>query len=303
MAPRLTILINAAAGTGEQEETRRRLASIFASSDLEVEISLVRNGEEMTDLARRAVANGSRTVVAGGGDGTINAVAAVLVGTNTSLGVLPFGTLNHFAKDLQIPLDLEGAARTIVTGQTIAVDVGEVNGHIFLNNSGMGLYPSIVREREKHQQLGRGKWLGLLLAGFTVLRRFSFLKVRLSADGKGLVRTTPIVFVGNNIYEMEGINMGTRACLDVGQLCLCLTPYNGLRGLVWLSLRALFSRLHKAKDFEMLGVKELRIEARPKQLPVALDGEVIMMKMPLHYRVRPRALRVLVPAGNTDRSG
>src|SRR3954447_2472479 len=130
MAPRLTILINAAAGTGEQEETRRRLAPILASSDLEVEISLVRNGEEMTTLARRAVYDGSRTVVAGGGDGTINAVAAVLVGTNTSLGVLPFGTLNHFAKDLQIPLDLEGAARTIVTGQTIAVDVGEVNGHI-----------------------------------------------------------------------------------------------------------------------------------------------------------------------------
>src|SRR5476649_731552 len=116
----------------------------------------------MITAAKRALARGVDAVVAGGGDGTINAVASVLAGSSVALGVLPLGTLNHFAKDLNIPLDLDQAIATIARGTTAQVDVGDVNGRIFVNNSSLGLYPHIVRARDQQQRrLGRGKWTRL----------------------------------------------------------------------------------------------------------------------------------------------
>ena len=114
--------------------------------------------------------------MAAGGDGTINSVASAVVGSEKSLGVLPFGTMNHFAKDLHIPLDLEGAVNTIVAGHKTKVDVGEVNGRIFLNNSSLGLYPSIVRERQKQRDsMGTGR---RTFGQPHCSRRYPFLNIR-----------------------------------------------------------------------------------------------------------------------------
>jgi diacylglycerol kinase family enzyme len=234
--------------------------------------------------------------VAGGGDGTINAVASEIVGTDRLLGVLPLGTLNHFAKDLKIPLDLEGAASNILDGQAAQVDVGEVNGRIFLNNSSLGLYPSIVRHREKQQErLGRGKWPAFIWATLTVLRRYPFLSVRLSTDKEEMLRRTPFIFVGNNEYEMESFNVGARSCLDAGQLSLYTAQRTGRLGLLRFAIRALFGGLRDENDFDAVCTKEVFVETRRSRLRVATDGEVTVMNTPLHYRVRPGALRVLVP--------
>src|SRR5581483_6186931 len=122
-------------------------------------------------------------IVAAGGDGTLNAVASALVGTDIALGVLPMGTLNHFAKDLKIPLDVAHAARAIAEGHTKTVDVGVVNGRIFVNNSSLGLYPHIVRARElKQHRPGWGKWTALVWATWLVLRRSPFLRLRLCLE-------------------------------------------------------------------------------------------------------------------------
>src|SRR5205085_3689399 len=101
----------------------------------------------------------------GGGDGTQSAIASRLAGTQLVHGVLPLGTLNHFAKDLGIPLQLDEAVRTLAEGRVLEVDVGEVNGRVFINNSSLGLYPEIVRERELQQmRLGKSKWRALASA-------------------------------------------------------------------------------------------------------------------------------------------
>lgn len=289
------VIINAASGATDKEEARRLLADGFAESGVEARIFLAESGAELTEIARRATAGEAQTIVAGGGDGTINAVASPLVGTNKSLGVLPLGTLNHFAKDLRIPLELEAAARTIIAGHTIRIDVGEVNGHIFLNNSSLGLYPSIVHHREMNQRLGHGKWPAFLWAALTVLRRYPFLDVWLSVDSKNFATRTPFVFIGNNKYEMESFNIGTRARLDAGQLSLYVTHRTGRLGLLRLALRALLRRLREAEDFVVLTTTEVRVETRRRRVRVATDGEVALMQSPLHYRVRPGELRVLVP--------
>src|SRR5258706_607630 len=212
------VIINARSGASNKDAMRERLAELFQQNGIEARISLARNGQSLAELARRAAHSDAGTVVAGGGDGTINAVASTLIDTGKTLGVLPLGTLNHFAKDLKIPLDLEGAAGTIIANHAVQVDVGEVNGQIFLNNSSLGLYPSLVHKREQRQRLGHGKWPAFIWAAFSVMRRYPFLDVRLNADGKEFSSRTPFVFVGNNKYEMESFNIGTRDQLDDAQL-------------------------------------------------------------------------------------
>lgn len=294
----IEVIINIGSGADDKKEMRKRLAEIFAASNRKANISLARSGEEVIELARRAALTDSNTIVAGGGDGTLNAVASTLVGTNKTFGCLPLGTLNHFAKDLHIPLDLEAAARTIIAGHTTQVDVGEVNRHIFLNNSSLGFYPRLVHEREKQQRLGFGKWAAFFWAAIAVLRRYPFLDVKLSVEGKDFSSRSPLVFIGNNEYEMESLNVGARSCLNSGNLSLYITRDTGRLGLMRLAFRALFGGLRNDKDFIALCSKEIWIETKHRRLRVAMDGEVTVMQPPLHYRIRPLSLRVLVPVEN-----
>ncbi|MDQ6651751.1 MAG: sphingosine kinase, partial [Acidobacteriota bacterium] len=194
--------------------------------------------------------------------------------------------------------------QTIAAGKTAKVDIGEVNGHIFLNNSSLGLYPSIVRERQRQQRLGWGKWPAYVWAALSVLRRYPFLDIRVGVDGKELKSRTPFVFIGNNEYEMETLNIGGRASLDAGELSLYMTLRTGRLGLIRLALRALVGGLRQEKDFLALCTEEIWIGTKHKRLRVALDGEVTVMEPPLHYRVRARELRVLAPSnGHSHRRG
>ena len=199
-----------------------------------------------------------------------NCVASVLAGTGIALGVLPLGTFNHFAKDLGIPLDRQEALRTILEGEAIQVDVGEVNGRVFLNNSSLGLYPMILRQRvSERRRLGRGKWAALFWATLTALRRSPFLNVRIRLDGKGGETRTPFVFIGNNEYLMEGLNIGRRERLDAGHLSIYVTKRRGRWGLLSLGVRALLGHLYQASDFEALNAQRIVVETRHGKRSVA----------------------------------
>ncbi|MBC7501468.1 MAG: sphingosine kinase [Herminiimonas sp.] len=295
------VIVNASAGSGYDNAWSTQLADYFLAAGMKAEINLAKSGADMIDVARKAVADGCRIVVAGGGDGTINAVASVLVGSDVMLGVLPLGTLNHFAKDLGIPLILEDAVRVIAGRQAIRVDTGEVNGRLFLNNSSLGLYPDIVRDREKQQRrLGRGKWLAFTWATVAALRRYPFLNVLLHLNGTEQRIRAPFIFVGNNHYRMEGFNIGERDALDSGELSLYVANRTGRFGLLALALHALFGKLKQAKDFNMLQARDILIETRHNRLRVATDGEVTVMTTPLRYVMRPASLHVIVPPSSTS---
>ncbi|HEX5341840.1 MAG TPA: diacylglycerol kinase family protein [Duganella sp.] len=292
----IVVIVNAKAGLGYCGGWQAALAEKFSTQGVKADITLAQSGAEMVARAERAVAEGAATVVAGGGDGTINAVASVLAGTPVRLGVLPLGTLNHFAKDLKIPLDLEEAVANAVHGVVAKVDVGEVNGRIFLNNSSLGIYPDIVRDREQQQRhLGRGKWPAFGWALLTALRRFPFLSVRLRINGEEHLRRTPFVFIGNNEY-LQGLTLGARERLDTGKLCLYVAQKPTRLGLLRYAVHALFGRLQEARDFDVLSAPSLDIETRHQRLRVATDGEVTLMSPPLCYRSRAAALTVIVPA-------
>jgi diacylglycerol kinase family enzyme len=292
----IPVIINAGAGNPHVANRSQTLTALFLAGGINADIRLAHTGAEVDTLIRAAVAERPRLLVAAGGDGTISTAAAAIAGTEITLGVLPFGTLNHFAKDLGIPLELEASVQNIVENNVIAVDVGEVNGRVFINNSSLGLYPDIVRDRQRQQtRLGRGKWRSFLWASLAVLRRFPFLTVRIDVDGTTRDFVTPLVFIGNNEYRMEGFDIGVRESLERGVLSIYIVKRPGRAALVRLSLAALLGRLEQARDFEARTASELVIETRHRQVLVAADGEVRRMKSPLHYRARPRSLRVIVP--------
>jgi diacylglycerol kinase family enzyme len=283
-------------GAGGPDDPRAHIIELFEALGETPRIVQPNGDKDIAGVAREAAAGSEKIIVAAGGDGTISAVAAELAGTDKILGVLPIGTLNHFAKDLGIPLDLETAVRTIKEGEVAAVDAGEVNGRIFINNSSLGIYPQIVSRREAQQErLARGKWPAFLWATVQAFRRFPFLDLQVTFEGQQLARKTAFLFVGNNEYEIAGFKLGSRACLNAGSLGLYLSHGTGRLGLFRLALHALFGRVDQAKDFEAFCVAEARIETSRRRLLIARDGEVEWMDTPLQYRIRPAALRVLVP--------
>jgi diacylglycerol kinase family enzyme len=291
----IAVVLNASSGNGTAPKTAERLKEIFAEAGREARITLATAGKEINAAMRRAVEAGCEALVAGGGDGTINCGASAVVGRGIPLGVLPLGTLNHFAKDLGIPLDLDEAAKVVLEGVVCKVDVGEVNGRIFLNNSSLGVYPAIVRLREKYRATLSGKWIAALWAGLTVLRRRPFMAVRIVAEGEAIVRRTPLVLVGNNEYQMSGIHAGSRESLARGQLALYVLNAEQRPGLLRLAWEVLLKGAERVKEVDLITVEEATVETRRRRLQVAADGEVFTLDAPLNYRIKPGALRVYVP--------
>jgi diacylglycerol kinase family enzyme len=236
--------------------------------------------------------------IAAGGDGTVNAVAQAVAGTGRPMGVLALGTLNHFARDLGLPLDLTAAAQVIAAGHTRCVDAAEVNGRIFVNNSSLGAYPAMVLDRERMKKSGRNKWASLVLASARAFLRFRCATVDMSAEGRAHCCTTPFLFVGNNEYCLDGVRLGRREHLNAGTLALYLAPGASRAGVLRMAFAALFGRLRQTPEYEEFLVPAFTVHVRGRRrLRVSFDGEVRRMPGPLHYRILPHALTVLCPEG------
>ena len=284
-------------GSGWLQANRQAVEAIAAGGP----VTVVENGAQIQAAVDQALARQCDAVVAGGGDGTLNAVASKLVGLPTAFGVLPLGTLNHFAKDACLPMDPSAALQSIAAGHTMQLDVGEVNGLFFLNNSSIGLYVDMVRDRERQQtRLGRGKWPAFAWAMVGALRRYPFLTVALTMDGHALSHRTPFVFVGNNAYRTEGLQIGQRDGLRGGTLSVYVADRAGRWRLLALGLRALAGQLRRARDFKAFRATELRIDTGHHHLRVAIDGELRRLDAPLQYRIHPGSLRVIVPESQSE---
>lgn len=292
----LPVILNLEAGGGHSGGAEARLREAFGRHGIAVEVLVAAGGDDIRRLAQEALARRPAAIVAAGGDGTVSAVASCLRGGSVAMAVLPVGTLNHFARDLGMPQELEGAVAAIARGRRMAVDLGEVNDRAFVNNASLGLYPDIVRDRLRQQRrLGRGKTWAMAWAILAALRRSSFLRLRLEVDGREHRFRSPFVFVGNNDYTMEGFSIGTRSSLRDGRLSIYTTLRQSRLGLLGLALRALVGRLHQADDFATASARTLRIDSPRRRLLVATDGELAALETPLTFRVLPGALQVIVP--------
>lgn len=291
---KVAILMNAKAGAlmnGGCETRAQEILAACHAANIEASVHLC-EAAQLTALARRLAREGDvDAVVAAGGDGTVSAVAAGLVGTDIPLGVIPLGTLNHFAKDLGIK-NMKMAIDAIAAGATRRIDVGEVNGRVFINNSSIGLYPEMVEKRERERRhRGRSKWLAMLRAFWQTLMSLPLMHVAIALAGGVTSARTPFVWVGNNEYVIGAREPGRRPRLDAGRLNIYTLRSTSRRKMIVAFLRALLRRRDPELDAKL--VERADIIANKRRLKVAIDGEVVRMAPPLTYRSRPGALVVL----------
>jgi diacylglycerol kinase family enzyme len=291
------VLINSGGGSLGEGGTLQRsdVVDALRNAGIEAEPQWL-DGGEVELGAKAALEDGAELVIAGGGDGTISSVAGVLAGTSTVLGVLPLGTLNHFARDLGVPTDLKQAAAIIAAGKSRMVDVAEVNGRTFINNSAIGLYPLMVLDREAQQeQLGRSKRWALAVAAARTLFRFSSRRLTLTINDRKAEVDTPLLFVGNNAYRLRLPNAGRREALDRGELFVLVLRRKSRFSFCLASLRTLLGASGKDDIVQLESVERLRVDSSHSPLAVSLDGETVRIKPPLEYRIRKKALRVIAP--------
>lgn len=293
----MSVILNTSSGLGHSASIAQAMRERFRAHGIDADVHAAGSRDDLPALARSAAqGRAGGVVVAAGGDGTVSTVADAVRRAGGTLGVIPMGTLNHFARDMGIPLEPAEAIRVIAAGRRVAVDVGQVNGASFINNSSLGLYPNIVRGREwQRRRLRRPKRSAMLWAILATLRRAPLLRVQLRLDDGERACVSPFVFIGNNDYTMEGFHIGKRARLDGGRLSVYTTTRRTAGGLFLLALRALFGRLRQAEDFDESHALTIRVETPRRQLFVATDGEVTAMQTPLEYSILPRALTVIAP--------
>ncbi|MEZ5181778.1 MAG: diacylglycerol kinase family protein [Acidimicrobiales bacterium] len=296
---RFDVLVNDGAGSvGELDEERARIVEAFADRGHEAEVHVV-SPADLPDAVRRCWAADPppRAVVVAGGDGTVSCAAGAAAGTDVVLGVLPLGTFNHFAKDLGVPTDLGEAVAALVAGEVASVDVGEVNGRVFVNNSVLGLYPDLVAIRDElRDRHGWGKVRAVPVAAVHVLRRFPVRRLDLDGPGYRRVRVrTPLLFVGNGVFEADGAGPPTRTALADGALGVAVSRAVSRWGLVRSLVRGLARGSDAVDDVDQVALAALEVRVRARRVRVALDGEIDDLEVPLRYRARPGALRVLVP--------
>lgn len=299
---RVAIIANAGAGSaGEKDEEVRFWDSAISRSGLDAKAFLV-PGPELLDTARRLADSGDYDVIAAsGGDGTLSAVAGALTGrTDVVMGLLPRGTLNHFSKDLNIPQEIDESLPILQTGIVKSVDVATLNDRVFINNSSVGMYSQAVADRDRALEEGGNKWVEMTRAMLKQWWQFRVYRLRIECGGFEGSRKTPLLFVGNNRYELAFPKPGTRNSLEDGILCLYIPRTTSRWGLFRLSIRAWLGFAFRDRDFDTIDTHKITIRSKKVRLTVSVDGEVASFALPLKYSIQPKALRVMVPAPTAD---
>ncbi len=304
----ITILWNTRAGWDEGDREAEIVKSVLAKVDPDFQFQSIKKGDNIGKSCRSSVNSGAEILVAAGGDGTINAVASAAVATSKALGVIPAGTLNHFARDLEISLDPAEAAEQFRTGHEVKVDVGTVNGRIFINNSVLGLYPVYRTARKSIESHGLGssrigRFLSVVGGILQVFFRLPHLKLRLVLDNETRQIKTPFVLIANNEHELETWRVGHRRSINEGHLWVYVMRKCSRWAMLRYFANFLVKRFSRHDAFDVYKVKEVRIESKRKEIRVGIDGEVVKMRTPLEYASKPQALRVIAPMNYLPEGG
>jgi YegS/Rv2252/BmrU family lipid kinase len=276
---------------GDPKEVRAALAKAGLSAQVEAV-----EGDDIEQRTREAIKCGARLVVVGGGDGTVSRAAQAVAGSKAVLGILPLGTLNHLARDLGLPAELDQAVAIVAGGQVRTIDVAEVNDRIFVNNAAIGLYPLMVIDRESQEhRLGRSKRLAMLVASLRTLANFHNQRLTLHANGGKAQVDTPLLFVGNNDYRLSLPGAGKRDRIDEGRLCAMVLRKKSAPGFLAAVGRALLGLTRDDDLVRLDDVQQLRVDSARSEIALALDGETLTMRPPLTFRIRPKALKVMIP--------
>ncbi len=296
MSGSIEVILNAKSGSQKADEMRAVLEEVFKKSGRPFRITTA-TGEELGPIVEERAATDCEVLVAGGGDGTICAVSEAALKHGKTLGVIPLGTFNYFAKNLGIPLEPEEAARVILEGRKIRAPVLDLDGRLILNNTSIGIHPAVLlKRRQLYRRWGRNQISAYLSVMLTAFQPAPRLRVVLTTKEGEVVRETPLVMVCSNAFQMEAFALAGKECLAEGKFALYVARMAGRATIVRLGMRALLRRLRAGVDYEVICSSDVTIETlRHRRFRAAVDGELERLKSPLRFRVGPETLCVLVP--------
>ena len=293
---RVCVVMNRGSGKKKHVELREMLNARLAPACGSFALRESRKGSDLPALARKVASEGFDLVIAAGGDGTQSAVAGALVDSDVVMGVLPGGTFNYFARDLGVGETVEEALDTILDARVEAVDLGDVNGLIFLNNVSLGAYPQILKTREGiYKRWGRSRLAAYwsVMVALRRLRRPMQLVARV--DGQESRYTSALVFVARSAYQLDSFGLEGAEEIRRGEFAVLIAKAKRPLPLMRSALRMAMGKSAKDDDFDLILTDALTIETPKRRQLVAHDGEKATLESPFKLKVRHDGLRVLLP--------
>ncbi len=315
----LRFVINAAAGSSDARSRAAVIDTVLRESRRTGEL-LFCEPADLVATARRAAARAAASggvLVAVGGDGTINAVASAAHAAGCPLGIVPQGTFNYFARTHGIPDDPGQAVRALLRARARPVQVAAVNGHLFLVNASLGLYPDLLQDREAYKaRFGRNRWVAFGAGIVTLLRAQRRLRLQLdTGEGRRIVRTLTL-FVGNNPLQLAQLGLpsdlrhpaAAEAGSQPGRLTAIMLRPVGTLEMIGLMAHGALGTLGEAPSIQHFRCTGMTVRLSPfplgrRRVKVALDGEVTRMSAPLEFRVHQQPLQLMAGATRGDREG
>ena len=274
--------------TRQVEET----LAFLRAAGWQIELQLTKEAGDACRLARQAVAQKIDVVIAAGGDGTINEVIQELAGSETALGVLPMGTVNVWARETNIPLDITGAREVLLHGVTRRVDLGKVNDRYFLLMAGIGL-DAVVAQAVEKKPVKRLGVLGYLLVGTWLGLGYESFRAHLTINGRVIKKNALQIVVGNTQLYAGAIKYTWQAKCDDGLLDVCIVRKRSMLGRIVVLWDFLFNREQRRQWVSYQRFKTLEVRTR-KPIAIQVDGDPFGYT-PARFRVAPKALKVIVP--------
>ncbi|MBA2411416.1 MAG: diacylglycerol kinase [Burkholderiaceae bacterium] len=295
------VVLNAGSGQSEAEITSRAIADAFTAAGRAHEIFRVDDPQKLGEIAQQAVAKARQNagiVVAAGGDGTLNAVAQATLNSGCQFGAIPQGTFNYFGRAHGISADAAQAAHALLSARVNPVQVGLVNGRVFLVNASLGLYPKLLEDREEQKKKhGRSRLVAAWAALVTIFRGYRPMRIKLERDGHMHQLRSVTLFVGNNRLQLEQIGLEADGVDDGKLSAIVLRPLSTL-SLLWLVVQGAMGKLGQASGVERFTLTKLVVTPSSRllrRLKVATDGEISWMDTPIEFSVAPEPLLLLTP--------
>ncbi len=272
-------------GTAELCDAARKLGLGLAEVGSEVPVG---------EIVKAKLAEGERTFVAAGGDGTIHHLLQHLVGTDAALGVVPLGTFNHLAHDLRLPTDWQTCLEIAVSGKVIRIDTARAGTRYFVNNMMFGIYPEILEYRERHRK-ALGKWHAFARATRLAMRQFPHVTVHLESAHHMEVVKTPLLVIAVNSYELSEVGLlAPKSTLDDGRMSLYWLPEATRAEFVQAAARYFRGKMEGIEGFRRMSTSRVRLSTSHRKLRFGIDGELLELETPLDVTVVPGSLSVRV---------
>ncbi len=288
-------IINPIAGNGRSSLTKEFLEQFFVKGYHHLTVKYSKFKQHACELAKKSITEGADIIVACGGDGTINEVASCLVNTKIPLGIVPIGSGNGLASNLQIPRNLRQSLAVIREQQTTHIDVGQINNQYFFSNTGVGFDASVIKyyESSKNRNL-----IGYIKACLISLKKPNTgmgLKVRI--NDMNLMVDPFLIFISNSNEMGYRISLTPKASLQDGLLDVMVISKIGRLKVFWLGVLMLFNKPYLLKEAKSFQTKNLELYNDTQiHFDSQIDGELRQIKSKtISIAIQDQALSVIVP--------